>query len=199
MTTSAVKRYSVEEYLELERAADSKSEFYDGEVFATSGASITHVRICLNLYAELRDRLRRGPCGAFTSDMKVNSPTGLYTYPDVSVVCGDIRFEGDREDILLNPIVIFEVLSPSTEAYDRGKKFEHYQSIASVQEYVLVAQDARKLDHYVRRPDGRWLLQPISEGELVLQSLNCVIPLEEIYENVTFQEPSPDANGDGSQ
>lgn len=123
--------------------------------------------------------------------MRVRIPTDLYTYPDVSIVCGSPRFEGDQEDILLNPLVLFEVLSPSTEAYDRGRTFIHYQTVPSLKEYVLVAQDRPRIDHFARQGDGRWLLTVVESGELVLPALGISLPLNEIYAKATFLETPP--------
>ena len=136
MPSAATKRITSEEYLARERLATEKSEFFDGEVFAMTGGSAVHSLLAVNLSRELGNVLSKGPCRVFNSDMRVRTGTGLYTYPDVSVVCDVPEFEDDSsKDVLINPKVICEVLSPSTEAYDRGKKFEHYRTIASVMEY----------------------------------------------------------------
>src|SRR5258707_11211141 len=139
MSAAPQKRYTPQEYLALERAAPFKSEYYRGEIFAMAGATRQHCRIGANLVARVDEQLRSTPCEAFGSDLRVRVlPTGLYTYPDVTVACGELEFEDRAGDTLLNPKAIFEVLSESTEAYDRGKKFDHYRHIPSLTEYVLV-------------------------------------------------------------
>jgi Uma2 family endonuclease len=188
---SARRRLSVDEYLDIERAAETKSEFYDGEMFAMAGASEPHNLISLNIGAELRAALRQRGCRVYPSDMRVKCPTGLYTYPDVTVVCSEPRFEGSKRDNLLNPLVIVEVLSPSTEAYDRGKKFEHYRTIPSLQAYVLVASDRRSVEHFARQDQGGWLLSEPIDGTIAISALDCALSLDEIYDLVEL--PADDA------
>ena len=176
-----------EEYLELERKAEYKSEYYQGEMFAMAGASEPHNVLVWNLVRELGQQLRRRPCRAYTSDMRVRiGVTGLYTYPDVSVVCGQPQLADEHADILLNPTFIAEVLSPSTEGYDRGRKFEHYRTIESPAEYLLVAQDRVHVDLYTRQQDGRWVLSEASrlEDTLELRSIECRLALADLYEKV---------------
>jgi Uma2 family endonuclease len=144
------------EYLAIERRAESRSEFYNGEMFALAAASRRHNMEVTNLVIALGTQLRYRPCNVYSNDMRVRvANTGLFTYPDVVVTCGEEEFADDEQDTLLNPLVNFEVLSDSTEAYDRGKTFEHYQSIESLSTYVLVAQDAPRIERYVRQDDGR--------------------------------------------
>lgn len=197
MSTAAVKRYSVEDYLALERASETKHEFYDGEIFPMAGASEPHILIVGNLVREIGNLLKERDCRVYPSDMRIQCATGLYTYPDVSIVCGPREFADDRSDTLVNPLTIIEVLSPSTEAYDRGKKFEHYKTIASLQEYILVAQDRASIHHFARQ-DDRWSLTVVTElgGELVLPVLGVSIPCTEIYANVDFppEEPLPEGS-----
>ena len=141
-----------EEYLARERRAETKSEYLRGEVFAMAGASRAHNLIASNAAGELRQQLRDRPCEVYPSDMRVKvSPSGLYTYPDVTVVCGEPQFEDAEVDTLLNPKVLVEVLSPSTADYDRGGKFTHYRRLPSLQEYVLISQDRPLVEHYVAR------------------------------------------------
>src|ERR1017187_4222773 len=148
-----------EQYLEIERKAEFKSEYFHGEMFAMSGAREGHNLIVWNLSAELHRQLRAKPCRAYMNDMRVLvNATGLYTYPDVAAVCGEPQFLDENRDTLLNPSLIVEVLSPSTEAYDRGRKFEHYRSVESVSEYLLVSSERVSAELYSRQPDGRWLL-----------------------------------------
>lgn len=175
------------EYLALERQAEYKSEYYDGEIFAMTGASRKHNLIALNIGAELRDQLKGRQCETYANDMRVNVPaTGLYTYPDVVVVCGTAQFEDEHLDTLLNPVLIVEVLSKSTARYDRSGKFSDYRSISSFAEYLLVAQDECRVEHYARQPDGRWLLTEHRALADVIQlnSIQCSLPLKEIYDKV---------------
>lgn len=177
------------EYLARERLAETKSEYLRGEMFAMSGASREHNLIATNVSAELRQQLRERPCEFYQADMRVNvRPTGLYTYPDVTVVCGEPRFEDAEVDTLLNPTVLVEVLSPSTADYDRGGKFAHYRRLESLREYVLISQDRSLVEHYVRQGADQWLLteQRGLGAKLVLASIACRIALEEIYLKVQF-------------
>ena len=186
MSTFPKHRYTVEEYLELEEKAPYKSQYYDGEIFAMAGASLAHNRIISNIVRELGNRLQGGPCEALPSDMMVRCPTGLHTYPDVTVVCGRPEIAKHAGvQVLLNPQVIIEVLSDSTESFDRGQKFTHYQS-ASFTEYLLVAQDRYSVDQFWREAENTWRLVPITGREAVveLRSLACRLPLSAIYERV---------------
>lgn len=187
MPTPASSRVTPAEYLALERQAEHKSEYLDGEIFAMTGASRRHNLICLNIGAELRAQLKQRPCEVYTSDMRVKvNATGLYTYPDVVVVCGGPSFEDAEVDTLLNPTLLVEVLSKTTEDYDRAGKFEHYRALESLREYVLVAQQRYHVMHYVRRPDGAWLLTETSDinSSLHLPSINCDLVLAEAYAKV---------------
>lgn len=174
------------EYLELERRAETRNEYFAGRIRATSGASRRHNLISLNLGGELSLQMRDRPCEAYLSDMRVRiSHTGMYAYPDVTAVCGEPHFEDAHVDTLLDPTVIIEVLSESTEAYDRGEKFAHYRRLASLREYVLVAHDKMRVEHYIR--DGeQWVLSEISDpdGTLQLLSVGCGIGMRQIYEKV---------------
>ena len=184
-----------EEYLVLERKAipdaeTVRSEYLDGEIIAMSGASFAHNLITGNIFAELHTRLKGSGYVVFANEMRVSIPSvKSYFYPDVGVVCEEPRFEDDVFDTLLNPIVIVEVLSPSTEAYDRGDKFAHYRQLQSLQEYVLVSQDKVRVDHYVRHA-AQWILTDFQEPDqqLPLTSIQCELPLQEIYERVPFPE-----------
>ena len=196
MASVAVQsRYSPETYLALERQAEYKSEYMDGQIMAMAGASRMHNLIAGNLYREVSQQLRGRPCEAYISDMRVKvSPTGLYTYPDVVVVCGDIRFEDDHHDTLLNPTVIVEVLSASTEAYDRGDKFAHYRRLEALQDYLLVSQDKVRVEHYVRQ-GVLWVLSEASmlDETVHLASIGCEVALRDIYEKVQFTAVNSDA------
>lgn len=189
MSSQAKTRISRDEYLAIERQAPCKNEYFNGEMFAMSGASRRHNLIAVNITATLHTRLQDRPCEVYTSDMRVKvSRTGLYTYPDVVVVCGEPVFEDAEVDTLQNPILLFEVLSKSTEDYDRGGKFEHYRTLSSLQEYLLVAQDRCHVMHYTRQSDNTWLLAETFNlaDQLQLPSLNCSIGLSEIYAKVHF-------------
>lgn len=182
--------FSPEEYLAFERGTDARHEYLDGHVYAMAGESIEHSRICVNVAGELRARLKGRLCEVLSPNMKVvTSPSGLFSYPDVVLVRGEPRFHDERRDILTNPTVVFEVLSPSTEAYDRGEKFLRYRTqIETLQEYVLVSQHRPLVEHYVRRPDGSWSYSSATGlGEAIdLVSIDCRLPLSEIYDRIVF-------------
>lgn len=187
--SAAQPRYTPGEYLALERKSLTRNEYYRGEIFAMAGASREHNLIAGNLNREIGNQILDRLCESYSSDMRVLvDETGLYTYPDVIVVCGGPEFLDGETDTLLNPTVIFEVLSESTEAYDRGAKFRHYRRIRSLKEYVLVAQDRMMVERYTRQGDD-WLLTEFSDpGQpLRLESIDCAIPLERIYAKVTFE------------
>ena len=192
MSTLPKTLLTPEQYLEIERQAEYKSEYYQGEMFAMAGAGLAHNVLVANLVAGLHSQLRSHPCRVLPSDMRVLvAATGLYTYPDVVVVCGDPQFTDQRLDTLVNPNLIGEVLSPSTEAYDRGRKFEQYGAIASLQEYLMVASDRVHVDLYTRQVDGRWLLTSANslEDTLELESVTCRLGLAELYEKVDLEGP----------
>lgn len=189
MSAQPVPFYTLEQYLELERKADFKSEYVSGQIFAMAGGSPNHSAIIGNVTGAAWFHLRGKPCRIFNSDLRVTvMQTGLSTYPDVTVVCGETHYHPLDEDSVINPTVIFEVLSPTTEAYDRGGKWAHYRRLESLQEYVLVSQDKALAEHYVREADGAWKFTEASglEGVLNLPSLGCALPLTEIYDKVTF-------------
>lgn len=188
-----------DEYLALERTANHKSEFYKGRIFAMAGANERHNLIAGNLHAFLRSQLRSHGCKPYIADMKVLVPdTGLYTYPDVSVACGEIRFRDERNDILLNPCVLIEVLSKSTETRDRGWKFQNYWNIPSLVDYVLVSQDTPLVEQFIRKTDDIWTFRRYSglDAFLELNAVACRVPLREIYLDVSFgaedEQPPPD-------
>lgn len=180
-------------YLDLERKSEIRSEYVNGRVFVMSGASRAHNRIATNLSGLLWSQLRGRGCESYGSDMRVKvSPTGMYTYPDLVAVCGEPRFEDSNLDTLLNPVVIVEVLSESTEAYDRGEKFAHYRRLDSLREYVLVAQGKMRVEHY-RREGEQWILTEISgeDGVLELPSIDCRVALRDAYEKVDVDSATP--------
>jgi Uma2 family endonuclease len=175
------------EYLAIERQAETRSEYLDGEMFAMAGTSLSHSTIVGNLVGELRQQVKKQPCRVCPSDLRVHIPaTGLYTYPDVVVVCGEPKLEDDQFDTLLNPTLIAEVLSPNTEAYDRGKKFEHYRSIDSLAEYLLVSQDEPRIEQYLRQDGSHWLFTAVTglDNRITLPSIQCELSLAEVYDKV---------------
>ena len=191
MALQTKRLISPEEYLAIERSAQYKSEYLHGEMFAMVGANRGHNLIVTNSVAELGRQLKKRPCRIYANDMRVKvSPTGLYTYPDIIVVCGQDRFDDSHKDTLLNPTVIIEVLSDSTEGYDRGKKFEHYRKLESLQEYVLIAQDKVHVERHLRQPDNQWLLTETDDlqSNIRLTSIQCELALAEIYDQVEIGE-----------
>ena len=189
MSSTAKKIFiGPDEYLARERLADLKSEYYDGQIYAMAGTSYRHNVILMNLSGELYAQLKGGPCRPCSSDVRLATGAAeSYIYPDLMVICGDPRFADHEFDTVLNPTVIIEVLSPSTESWDRGGKFEHYRAVESLREYVLVSQDKRLVERYMRQGE-EWV--PTSwahEGDvLALDSIGCNVPLRDIYQNVTF-------------
>jgi Uma2 family endonuclease len=190
MSTQPKTFLTPEEYLEIERLAEYKSEYYQGEMFAMAAANWSHNLIVVNVLAGLHAQLRSSPSEAYHCNMRVRvSATGLYTYPDVIVVCMKPQFLDGQRDTLLNPTLIAEVLSPSTEAFDRGRKFEQYRSLESLAEYLLVGSQRVSAELYARQPDGRWLLtaaNSLSET-LELPATGCRLSLADIYEKVEFE------------
>jgi Uma2 family endonuclease len=188
MSTAAAPRYTPEEYLARERAAEYKSEYVNGFIVAMTGASRAHNVVTVNVSRELGNQLEGRPCEVYVADMRVKvEATGTYRYPDVVVACGDIAFEDAELDTLLNPVVIVEVLSPSTESVDRGEKLAHYRRLPSLREYLLISQDAPQIETFVRRGDG-WLLSDVSglDASVHLASIDCVLPLRRVYDKVRF-------------
>jgi Uma2 family endonuclease len=180
------------EYLAWERAQPERHAYFQGEIFNMSGATREHNLIVGNLMRVLGNALLDRPCEAYPSNMRVKVPaTGLYTYPDVAVVCGKPEFEDNVLDTLLNPQVIIEVLSESTERYDRGQKFKSYRTIPTLRDYVLVSQEEAFIEHYVRQANGDWLLREIhAGGRLELASIQCAIVVADIYRKV-LAAPEP--------
>jgi Uma2 family endonuclease len=178
--------YTAEDYLTLERSAPYKSEFHDGQIYAMTCASRKHNLITVNIAGELRSQLKKRPCEAYSNDLRVKAAeTHSYYYPDIAVVCGIPQFEDAQLDTLLNPAVLIEVLSPSTEAYDRGGKFAHYRKIATLREYLLVSQDQPIIERYVRQGDVWILTEAVGlEASVPLESIDCVLSLREVYDKV---------------
>jgi Uma2 family endonuclease len=186
MATDPQIKLTEQQYLEIERSAEFRSEFLDGEMVAMSGASMEHAALQGNLYFELRTRLG-GECRAFNSGLRVRVLSGFDAYPDVFVMCGEPRLADQEPDGVLNPVVIFEILSPSTEKYDRGLKFQHYRTIESLIEYVLVDPLQVRIEQFTRTAT-LWTFrdcQHLTE-ELVLDSIGIAIPLSRIYEGIEF-------------
>ncbi len=183
------KRWTVEEYLAFERASEEKHEFIDGDVYLMSGASRQLNLISVNVISSLTTQLRERPCEVYGSDMRVRVE-GDFTYPDVIVICAVPLFD-DNEfvDTLLNPTLIVEVLSPSTELYDRGKKFQKYRTIDSFQEYVLIAQDEYRIERFLRDETGNWIFSEAisAQAEVNLTSIGCTLRLADVYAKVTFE------------
>ena len=176
-----------EEYLQRDRQADFKSEFYRGEMFAMAYASAKHNLIVSNAIVSLGSQLKQRPCRVYPSDLRVQvQATGLFTYPDLSIVCGEPQFEHGQGDVLVNPDVVVEVLSESTEAYDRGKKFEHYRQIPSLKQYVLIAQDRHSVEVFTRTGEDEWTLraEQSPSASVELASIECNLPLAEVYDKV---------------
>jgi Uma2 family endonuclease len=195
MSLQRQARYTVQEYLDVEAATHEKHEYLGGEIFAMGGASEAHNLIVLNVGAELRQQLRSRPYRVYPSDLRVKvSPTGLYTYPDLTVVCGPPKLE-QPGDTLLNPNVLIEVLSDSSEAYDRGKKFEQYRTLASLTDYLLIAQDKALVEHYSRQTGERWLLVAVNSlsQRVDIASIGCNLELAEVYLNVDSITSPPQA------
>jgi len=190
MATASKPYCSEAEYLARERRAEHKSEYFRGEIFAMAGGTEQHNLIVLNLGSELREQLKKRECRVYPSDMRVRIPSGLYTYPDVTVACGEPKFLDQRRDTLLNPMVIVEVLSESTEAYDRGKKSEHYRQIASLQHYLLVAADRAHIEVYTRRGNQPWELTEATglHSSIDLTAIECRLSLAEVYHKVALEQ-----------
>ena len=190
MSALSKRFFTPEEYLALEVPAEYKSQYVDGEIFAMAGAQPWHIEVVDNITAALRTRLRGRPCKSYSSEMRVRSkPGNLWTYPDVVALCGKPIFDTDGDpQTLLNPQVIFEVLSPSTQTFDRGDKFRRYRQLESLTDYVLVSSDRRRVEHHRVQPNGVWICEEYSHqnSRFRLVTLDCELPLAEIYEGVTF-------------
>jgi len=209
MSTAEKRRLTPQEYLAIDEASEIRHEFLDGEIFAMSGATFWHTLIKDNLSQALRNKLaakNANDCYVLTSDQRVKvSATGLYTYPDILICCGEPVFDEEIRNTLVNPQVLIEVLSESTEWYDRGAKFGHYRQLASVQEYLLIAQDRPCVERYVREPTAgdsppaanRWVLTAVTDaaGSLLLESVGVEVTLADIYDRVVFPPPGEPQQG----
>jgi Uma2 family endonuclease len=184
-------RVSPEEYLEFERESDIRHEFIDGRVYAMAGESLSHSQICINLAGEVRNKLKGQPCQSLSPNMKVRTSTAsLFAYPDLTIVCNEPVFHDTKKDVLVNPRVIFEVLSPSTEKYDRTTKFARYRmGNETLTDFVLVSQDKPFVEHFSKQPDGSWLYRSFSDlaDSFEIASVECSLSLDEIYDRVEFE------------
>ena len=194
MTAQPQNFISEEEYLLFERASQTKHEYYNGRIYAMTGAKEAHNLIAGNTLAALHRQLRAKPCRVYPSDMRVKvAKTGLNTYPDVVVVCGKPHFSDKVLDTLLNPVVIIEILSASTERYDRGMKFQNYRTIDTLRDYILIAQDQYHIEHFSRQDSGRWVLQEATESTagVYILSIDCELSIQDVYEKVEIEHESP--------
>ena len=203
--------YTVEEYLALEREAEERHEYLDGFIYAMAGESPNHGAICVNLTRIISTQLLGTPCQVFSKDMKVRSgpipktrytTKGLFPYPDLLVVCGELQFHDKHQDVLLNSTVIIEVLSPTTEAFDRGKKFRRYRMhIPTLTDYIVVSQDRPLIEHFARQDNGQWVIaasvEELSES-LSIASIGCALRLSDVYDRVTFPPEPPDPDDEPS-
>lgn len=197
----AQSAYTIAEYLTLERHSDERHYYCDGQICAMAGESLEHSTICFNLVTMLGAQLRGKPCRGLSPNMMILSSSplrhhhttkGLFSYADLTIVCGEPRFLDDHRDVLLNPSVIIEILSPSTEAFDRGEKFQRYRThLNSLMDYLLVSQTHPLIDHFQRHSGGQWLFTAVEgmEATLALGSIDCELPLVEVYERIVFPPP----------
>lgn len=201
-------RYTIEEYLALEREAEERHEYLDGYIYAMAGESPAHADICTNVVREVSTQLRGTPCRVRSKDTKVRSgpaPThrrttrGLFSYPDAVVICGEPQYHDEHRDVLLNPSVIIEVLSESTEAFDRGAKFLRYQTWSpTLSDYLLVSQLGPIVEHFARRGDGTWsyaVYQGLAQS-VPINSIDCTLKLADIYDRIVFPAPESEETGE---
>ncbi len=203
--------YTVEEYIEMERASEVRHEYLDGEIYEMAGESLAHGDICMNLSRIISNQLLGSPCRALSKDTKVRSgwlPSprrmmkGLFSYPDIMVVCGQPQFHDEYQDIIVNPNVIIEVLSEATEKFDRGEKFHRYRlHNETLTDYILISQDLPRVEHFSREADDRWFYTTASEldGVLHLPAIDCRLRLAEVYDRVTFPPPESSVEDESSE
>ena len=186
--------FTVSQYLDFERDAESRHEFLEGSVYAMAGESPRHSTICYNLYGLTHPQLRGKSCRGYSPNMKIaTNNRGLYSYPDLAIVCGEPTFFDERQDVLTNPKVIFEVLSPSTQNYDRGEKMLRYtNNIETLTDYILISQDQPQIEHYHRNTDNTWTYMRVTglEAEVVIPSIQCTLKLADVYDRVVFAQPT---------
>ncbi len=183
-----------EEYLAFERTSKERHELINNEIRLMSGAGVNHVRIVRNVLRRLDTQLDDSPCEVLNNDMRTKIKLkDSYTYPDIVGVCGELKLEDDHFDTLLNPLLIIEVLSPSTEAYDRGEKFQHYRKIDTLQEYMMISQNRVFVERYLRQTDDSWVLTETHDlnSSIRLISINCTLVIADVYKRVTFDEQPP--------
>lgn len=195
MSSLPKRLFTDEEYLAIERKAEYKSEYLNGEIYAMVGASRSHNIIVTNLVYLLESQLRKKACSVYSNDMRVRTRRrGLYAYPDVVVTCGEEMFADDERDILLNPLVIIEVLSDSTASYDRGEKFWNYRQIPSLCDYLLVAQNEIYVAHNSKRSENEWLNREVKDADarIEINSINCYLDVKEVYAKVVFKSEDDD-------
>jgi Uma2 family endonuclease len=192
MAEAALRLHSFAEYLALEEASLEKNEYFDGQILAMSWGTPAHYWMALQVGAELKQALRGKPCAAFNTDLRVRVlATGLCTYPDLSVICGPLSFDPDDRNTVTNPTVLVEVLSPSTERYDRGEKFEHYQKIPSLQDYVLVSVQTQKVEVFGRNADGSWRYTRSGPGEVAqVPSVGVALSVDALYDGMPVDRPT---------
>lgn len=198
---SRVRQYNVAEYLEMERASEEKHEYLDGYIYAMAGETKAHGRISVNLIGELHAQLKNTTCEVFAKDTKVRSgvdpnpiwpPQGMFSYPDLVVLCGAGEYHDHYQDVLLNPRVIIEVLSTTTAGFDSSEKFRRYREhLPTLTDYLLVSQFEPAIDHFRKQPDGTWLLAPVKglTATLWIEAINCTLRLSDIYARVNFDVP----------
>lgn len=190
MSALPKQKWTPEEYFEFERTSETRHEYFQGEIYAMSGGSPKHALIMTNASASLNVQLRKQPCRVYQSDLRLSiSAVGLYTYPDIMVICGELEYAFTRRDTVTNPVLIVEVLSPSTESYDRGRKFQYYRTLDSLQEYIVISQDAAHIERFTRQPNDDWLLHA-ADGlgdSLELLSVGCTFALSDVYDKVDFE------------
>lgn len=182
-----IKYITEAEYLEYEIKSEQKSEYFDGQIINMAGASEIHNTISCNVVSELRFQLKKKACQVYASDMRIKvENTGFYAYPDILVVCPEKKFTGDKPDTILNPIVIIEILSESTESYDRGAKFAHYRQVPSLKEYILISQKEKKIEKYQLNSAMKWELEETTKDKqlIELSSISCYLELQEVYDKI---------------
>jgi len=195
------RRLSIEEYFEMERDSDERHEYQDGQILAMAGGSPEQSFIIANIVGEVRTALKGKPCRVAESNLRIRVPHRPHcVYPDASIICGPLQFDpqDDRRQTITNPRVIIEVLSPSTEAYDRGDKFTQYREIESFEEYILISQDRPNVESFLRQPDGAWSILNFTGMETTakIRSLGIEVPMTEIYAGIEWDAPAPDARNE---
>ena len=183
MSRDSHRNYSLDDYFTVEEMSEIKHEFYQGEIFAMAGASLRHNEIAANLLTQFRTRLRDSDCGAYGSDLRIQTPGGLYTHPDVSVIFDPVQLVPERSDTAMNPVVLAEVLSEATEDYDRGEKFALYKTISAFRHYFLISQTETLVDYYDRDDEGEWRRKTIRDpNEIIdIRSIGISFPMHELY------------------